>query len=75
MLQSSFKQSYTDYSLFYKGQGSNYVALFVYVNDILITSSSTTKIEAIKNELRNKFKLKDVSSLGYFLGLEITRSK
>lgn len=32
-----FKQSKSDYSLFFKGTGVKYIALLVYVDDILIT--------------------------------------
>lgn len=75
MLHLGFTQSKSDYSLFFKGSGSNYVALLVYVDDILITGSSTTEINLLKKQLSDKFKLKDLGSLGYFLGLEVAKSK
>lgn len=75
MIQSGFTQSKSDYSLFFKGNGSDYVALLVYVDDILITGSSTKEINSIKHKLSDKFKLKDLGKLGYFLGLEVARSK
>lgn len=75
MLHSGFSQSKSDYSLFFKGNGSDYIALLVYVDDILITGSSATEIDSIKRKLSNKFKLKDLGNLGYFLGLEVARSK
>ena len=66
MLEMGFHQSKSDYSLFHKGTGSDYVALLVYVDDILITGSSTKGIADLKRKLSDKFKLKDLGSLGYF---------
>lgn len=74
MLQIRFQQSKSDYT-FVKGIGSDYVALLVYVDDLLICGSSTKEINATKNKLSDECKLKDLGSLHYFLGLEIVRSK
>lgn len=74
MLKSGFVQSKSDYSLFYKGSGDSYVALLVYVDDIIITGSNEKGITDLKQLLSNEFKLKDLGNLGYFLGLEIAKS-
>lgn len=47
----------------------------MYVDDIIITGSSQSGINLLKEKLRQEFKLKYLGSLGYFLGLEIARSK
>lgn len=47
----------------------------MYVDDIIITGSSQSGINLLKEKLRQEFKLKDLGSLGYFLGLENARSK
>ena len=75
MLQMGFIQSKSDYSLFHKGHNENYVALLVYVDDIIITGASKSEIAKIKLQLSNAFKLKDLGNLGYFLGLEVAKSK
>ncbi|XP_023762415.1 uncharacterized mitochondrial protein AtMg00810-like [Lactuca sativa] len=67
--------SLSDYSLVFKGSESTYVALLVYVDDVLIIGSSNTEINLLKQKLSAKFKLKDLGSLGYFLGLEVAKSK
>lgn len=74
LLDFGLEQSKSDYSLFTKGRGDSFVALLVYVDDIIITGSSLTSIEALKSFLDAKFKLKDLGSLRYFLGLELARS-
>ena len=70
-----FTQSKSDYSLFFKGSGSTYVALLVYVDDIVITGASSEQIQLLKKALSDQFKLKDLGNLRHFLGLEIARSK
>ena len=71
---SWFVQSKCDYSLFTKGSGSNFVALLVYADDIIITAPSQIHINSLKQFLQTQFKLKDLGTLKYFLGLEIARS-
>ncbi|RVW40120.1 Retrovirus-related Pol polyprotein from transposon RE1 [Vitis vinifera] len=46
----------------------------VYVDDIIITGNDLTVITNLKNFLADRFKLKDLRILKYFLGLEVARS-
>lgn len=69
-----FSQSKYDYSLFVCGFGSTFIALLVYMHDIIITEASSIDIEKLKSHLNDVFHLKDLGSLQYFLDLEITRS-
>ncbi|XP_019242334.1 PREDICTED: uncharacterized protein LOC109222429, partial [Nicotiana attenuata] len=55
--------------------GQDVVIVLVYVNDLLITGSSTELIDEAKGVLHKKFKLKDLGELTYFLGIEVLRSK
>ena len=70
-----FKQSKADYSLFIKKFNDSFIALVVYVDDILIASNNVREVEALKVSLDKHFKLKDLGGLKYFLGLEIDRSE
>ncbi|WRX24484.1 Reverse transcriptase [Theobroma cacao] len=75
ILQYGFKQSISNYSLFTMNTSNGeFVALLIYIDDILIASNSTQAVAAIKSHLNSQFKLKDLGTIKYFLGLEIARS-
>ena len=52
-----------------------FIALLVYVDDILISSKDVQAVEDLKSSLNHEFKLKDLGNLKYFLGLEVARSE
>ena len=75
ILKCGFKQSKSDYSLFTKKFNQSFIALLVYVDDILIASNDTHAVEELKVFLDQEFKLKDLGNLKFFLGLEVARSE
>ena len=74
ILQIGFVRSKSDYSLFTHTQGASFTVLLVYVDDILLTGNNVDCVNNLKKVLDAKFGLKDLGSLRYFLGLEVTRS-
>ena len=44
------------------------------MDDVLLASNNKVKVDEFKLLLNQKFKLKDLGDLRYFLGLEIARS-
>ncbi|GKD93766.1 retrovirus-related pol polyprotein from transposon TNT 1-94 [Tanacetum coccineum] len=75
LLSFGYIQSKVDYSLFTKSDNSSFTAVLVYVDDLLITGSSTTEIQHLKSQLSSHFHMKDLGELNYFLGLEICKSE
>ena len=71
LIENGFSQSKSDYSLFTKSDNGVFLALLVYVDDIIITGNSVTEIERFKIFLNTKFMIKDLGKLKYFLGIEV----
>ena len=74
LLHHGFIQSNCDYSLFTKTKGFTFIALLVYVDDILIASNAPAVVTKLTAFLDDKFKVKDLGHAKYFLGLELARS-
>ncbi|XP_017974435.1 PREDICTED: uncharacterized mitochondrial protein AtMg00810 [Theobroma cacao] len=57
-----------------KTNNGEFIALLLYVDDILLWSSLKQAADDVKLFLSSHFKLKDLGTVKYFLGLEIARS-
>ena len=51
------------------------VIICLYVDDSLITGSSTSKIEKVKKKLKQEFEMTDLGELSFFLGMEFVKVK
>ena len=74
LVQLGFIQSKANYSLFTRQQGESFIALLVYMDDVLIATNDKQQVDQFKVLLDQKFKLKDLGDLKYFLGLEVART-
>lgn len=50
---------------------NSFTAVLVYVDDLLVTGNDLPEIESIKSLLHQKFTIKDLGDLKYFLGIEV----
>jgi Reverse transcriptase (RNA-dependent DNA polymerase) len=75
LLLHDFTKSSADSSMFVKHSDSTTTIVFVYVYDIIVTGNNEKEIKIVKNYLKNKFDIKDLGRLKYFLGIEIVHSK
>jgi len=61
-----FTQSKADYSLFTRTQASSFIALLVYVDDIVIASDNVAAVSELTQFLNSVFSLKDPWSIEIF---------
>ncbi len=50
------------------------VVIVIYVDDLIITRDSNVNISNLKKFLKQKFEMKDLGELRYFLGIEVIQS-
>lgn len=74
LVSFGFLKAHGDHTLFVKGIGDEFVAVLVYVDDIVIASTSNEVAASLTNALKECFKLRDLGPLKYFLGLEVARN-
>ncbi|CAM8965458.1 unnamed protein product [Rhodiola kirilowii] len=69
-----FLQSPNDHSLFTFDHNGDFLILLVYVDDVVLTGTSTSQIDKVKAYIHAEFQIKDLGYLKYFLGIEVARS-
>jgi hypothetical protein len=71
--QLGFCSSKADTSLFIYDKHGVTMFLLMYVDDIIMTSSSPTTVDALLKDLRSDFARKDIGNLHYFLGIQVMK--
>jgi histone deacetylase 1/2 len=71
LLQYGFVASKSDTSLFIFHKCHITMFMLIYVDDIIVASSSQAATDALLKALSKEFALKDLGDLQYFLGLEV----
>ena len=66
-----FTPSTADTSMFILQRPDVKLYLLVYVDDIIVVSSSTAAVDRLVHQLGSSFALKDLGPLHYFLGIEV----
>ncbi|XP_019438966.1 PREDICTED: uncharacterized protein LOC109344666 [Lupinus angustifolius] len=72
LVTHGFKACQLDTSLFLHYSSSSIIYVLVYVDDLIITCTNAALIQRFITQLHTVFALKDLGSLHYFLGLQIT---
>ncbi|OMO51187.1 Reverse transcriptase, RNA-dependent DNA polymerase [Corchorus capsularis] len=65
---------FMDHTLFTNTTGDCFMALLVYVDDVVLPCNNMEEIVRVKSYLHETFSIKDLGELKYFLGLEVARS-
>lgn len=69
-----FIQAKSDPSLFTQSRSHSFIAILVYVDDLIVTSNNMDSIQLLKQFLDDTFKIKDLGCLKYFLGIKACRT-
>lgn len=74
LLSIGFFNSRADSSLFIRHSGSSTVAILVYVDDFIVTGSSTPEVNKVIDSICETFESRRLGPLGFFLGIETHHS-
>ncbi|XP_057532974.1 uncharacterized mitochondrial protein AtMg00810-like [Amaranthus tricolor] len=69
---SGFTQSKNDYSLFVHRITDSITIVAIYVDDIILTCYNPLIIHQLKAHLHHIFSIKDLGTLSFFLGIEVS---
>jgi hypothetical protein len=72
--QLSFVSTGSDSSLFVLQRGGDMAWLLLYVHDIVLTASTTSRLQAVIQQLHKEFAMKDLGPLHYILGIQVQRT-
>jgi hypothetical protein len=73
LLSVGFVEAKPDTSLFIFHRGADTIYLLLYVDDIILTASSTTLLRRTISALQWEFTIKDLGPLHHFLGITVER--
>jgi hypothetical protein len=74
LLRLGFVEAKTDTSLFVFHRGQDTAYLLLYVDDIVLTASSTDLLRRLIAALQQEFSMKDLGELHHFLGMQVQRT-
>jgi hypothetical protein len=73
LMKYGFQESHADHSLFTYSRGHTFLAVLIYVDDLVIAGNDSSVCSNFKQYLCKCFHMKDLGALKYFLGLELAR--
>ena len=71
LIENDYKRGGVDKSLFIKRFKFEIIIAQIYVDDIVIGSTSQSKLNEFVNQMKSEFEISMVSELTYFLGLQV----
>ena len=71
LISHGFIKSHHEPSLYLKKSDSNTIIVGVYVDDLIVTGSSSARIEKFKEEMTQEFDMSDLGFLISYLGIEV----
>ena len=71
--KQGFVQLATEHGIYVKGEGDKRIFLALYVNDLLLVWYDKVSLLGVKGDFNANFRMKDLGSAKYLLGVEIKR--
>ena len=71
LISLGFHSSESDSSIFLRFTPNGTLIILIYVDDIIVTGTSSNLIDCFIAQLSDNFALKDLGKLHYFLGIEV----
>ncbi|KAG3045216.1 hypothetical protein PC122_g24659 [Phytophthora cactorum] len=71
MLKLGLKKCESDHCIYFKRDGQDMIFVALYVDDLVLASSSDKMLKETKQALSDRFEMTDMGQLKYFLGMEI----
>ena len=75
MTEMGFKLVECDNSIWVFLKGKTRIIVPVYVDDITIAGESKSEVKWVKDELKRRFKLRDLGPVSFLLGVHVTRDQ
>jgi len=69
-----FLMSDADHSLYVRKSDEGIVVIIIYVDDLIVGGDNEKEVEHVKRLLKQKFDMKDLGELKFFLGIEVIRT-
>lgn len=70
-----FTQTASDPCIYYRKTENDMMFIGVYVDDLILAAKSEKQLKQVKESLSNKFDIKDLGELKYFLGMKVEQNK
>jgi hypothetical protein len=74
LLGFGFQRSPSEHAVYMRCDGNERLLLGVYVDDLIVTGTSTQVIERFKKQMQSMFAMSDLGLLSYYLGIEVKQS-
>jgi hypothetical protein len=75
LTENGFVRNTVDHCIYVKEYNGEVCVVLVWVDDMLIASSSEKLLSEVKQKLGDRFKMKDLGKLSYFLGIDFEQGE
>lgn len=74
LFSSHFTRCHSDHTVYIQRQEGDLLILVLYVDDLILTGSSSSMIRSVQRALMEQFEMTDLGLLHFFLGLQVIQS-